>query len=131
MDGDEDENDDYDDEGYVYTVCKANDSYSDDDDVSWKVRKAAAKLLSALVATRSEFLVDFYRTDVPTLVGRINEREESVRLEVLDVFESLLKQTSIARLAEQASGPRNKRKRSRGMSEDTVADERYGAVGVD
>ena len=48
-----------------------------------------------------------------------------MRLEVLDTFESLLKQTSIARLAEQASGPRNKRKRSRGMSEESEVEERY------
>lgn len=92
--------------------------------MSWKIRRSAAKLLSALISTRSELLADFYRDVAPILVNRINEREESVRLEVLDALESLLKQTSFAKQAELASGGRNKRKRSQGMDEDSNPEER-------
>ncbi len=100
-------------------------SYSDDEDVSWKIRRAAAKLLYALIGTRNELLIDFYRTAVPTLIVRFGEREESVRLEVLAVCEVLLKQTITARAAELSSGPRNKRKRSEEMNDESALEDRF------
>jgi len=46
------------------------DEYSDDDDMSWKVRRASAKCLQAIITTRHELLAQFYRTASPTLIAR-------------------------------------------------------------
>jgi cullin-associated NEDD8-dissociated protein 1 len=48
----------------------AEDEYSDDDDMSWKVRRAAAKCLEAAVSTRRELLSDFYKGVSPALIAR-------------------------------------------------------------
>ena len=100
--------------------------YSDDEDVSWKVRRAAAKVLFGLIGTRNELLVEFYRTVAPTLLDRSSDREESVRTEVLAALEVLLKQTIAVRTAEVALGGRNKRKRSQQIEdENDTPDNRY------
>lgn len=53
------------------SVCPgSDDEYSDDDDMSWKVRRAAAKCLDAVVSTRHEMLPEFYRSVSPALVCR-------------------------------------------------------------
>lgn len=101
--------------------------YSDDEDDSWKVRRSAAKLLQANFGTRNELLTNFYDVAAGTLISRFQEREESVRLEVLTAFEVLLKQTAVARSAELASGGRNKRKRSHDMDQDGSEDDRYAS----
>jgi cullin-associated NEDD8-dissociated protein 1 len=100
-------------------------SYSDDEDVSWKIRRSAAKLIHALIGTRNELLFKFYDIAAPVLIPRFSEREESVRLEVLSAFEILLKQTASAHAAEIASGGRNKRKRSHDMDDDSAAEDRF------
>ncbi|GFZ51807.1 hypothetical protein JCM24511_09575 [Saitozyma sp. JCM 24511] len=115
-DVDMDEDDEFDDDF-------EEDAYADDEDVSWKVRRSAAKLLHALIGTRNELLFDFYKGAAPTLIARFSEREESVRLEVLSAFEALLRQTSAARAAELASGGRNKRKRSEEMDDESATEE--------
>lgn len=48
----------------------ANDEYSDDDDMSWKVRRAAAKCLEAVISTRRDLLPDLYRIVSPALIAR-------------------------------------------------------------
>jgi cullin-associated NEDD8-dissociated protein 1 len=111
MNGD-DEDDDFDD-----------GEYSDDEDDSWKIRRSAAKLLQSIFGTRLELLLDFYDNAAGVLISKFNEREESVRVEVLTAFEVLLNQTAIARTAELASGGRNKRKRSHDMDEDSAQDD--------
>eukprot|EP01062_Namystynia_karyoxenos_P059015 TRINITY_DN50440_c0_g1_i1.p1 TRINITY_DN50440_c0_g1~~TRINITY_DN50440_c0_g1_i1.p1 ORF type:complete len:1332 (+),score=571.92 TRINITY_DN50440_c0_g1_i1:97-3996(+) len=84
----------------------------DDDDVSWKVRKAGAKCLSAMIEMRPDHLHVIYeqlcspearRRDVQAatpslrtaLPERFKEREESVRLDIFKVFTDLLRATQV------------------------------------
>lgn len=69
------------------------DEFSDDDDLSWKVRRASAKCLEAIITTRPDMVSDFYVTIAPTLVTRFREREESVKVDILHTFIALLRQT--------------------------------------
>jgi len=73
--------------------------HSDDDDISWKVRKAAAKSLQALVKYRPEALELVYKdlnsAEEPTLVGRFKEREEGVKLDIFNLFIAICQQTII------------------------------------
>ncbi|CAH3188697.1 unnamed protein product, partial [Porites evermanni] len=47
-----------------------DDDYSDDDDMSWKVRRSAAKCLSAVLGSRPELLSEFYKSVSPALIAR-------------------------------------------------------------
>jgi cullin-associated NEDD8-dissociated protein 1 len=71
-----------------------DDVGSDDDDESWKVRRAAAKCCSALIAQYSDSLPALYTSMAPLLVKRFNEREESVKIEVIDTLQMLLRKTT-------------------------------------
>ncbi|POW18897.1 hypothetical protein PSHT_05358 [Puccinia striiformis] len=75
MDIDENENEEDDED------AEFGDEYSDDDDMSWKIRRAATKLLSTLIATRFELLQELYQSVSPVLISRFEDREESVKLE--------------------------------------------------
>ncbi|ETS61875.1 cullin-associated nedd8-dissociated protein 1 [Moesziomyces aphidis] len=77
-DDDEDEDDDY-----------LDEDYSDDDDM------ASAKVLNAALTSRPELLAHNVGAVAPILVSRFSEREESVRLEILDTFLALLKQMQL------------------------------------
>lgn len=74
---------------------------SDDDDVSWKVRRCAAKVLTTIISTRShgDLLENgtLYGKIAPALIKRLEEREENVRLEVLGALALLIKKTSDGR----------------------------------
>ncbi|CAJ0833196.1 8495_t:CDS:10 [Entrophospora sp. SA101] len=59
------------------------------------VRRASLKLLSAVIATRHELLSYFYQKVAPVLVSRFREREESVRVDDLQTFIVLLRQTLV------------------------------------
>ncbi|KAL3888576.1 hypothetical protein ACJMK2_001063 [Sinanodonta woodiana] len=71
----------------------SDEEYSDDDDMSWKVRRAAAKCLAAIIATRHEMLSDFYRIVSPALISRFKEREENVKADIFHAYVTLLRQT--------------------------------------
>lgn len=69
------------------------EEYSDDDDMSWKVRRSAAKCLQAIITTRHELLADLYRSASPALIARFKEREENVKSDIFYAYIALLRQT--------------------------------------
>lgn len=71
------------------------DCFSDDDDMTWKVRRAAAKFLSIVIQTRPDLAEMFFSTVSSKLVSRFKEREESVRVEIFATYISLLKQSGL------------------------------------
>lgn len=88
--------------------------YSDDEDTSYKIRRSATKLLSAVISTRPELLASIYKEVSPILISRFGDREETVRLEVWSAYVALLNQTSVYGGLPQAkdeASPRGKRKR--------------------
>ncbi|RWS15707.1 Cullin-associated NEDD8-dissociated protein 1-like protein [Dinothrombium tinctorium] len=85
---------------------ESNEEYSDDDDMSWKVRRAAAKCLEAVIATRHDMVVEFYKTVSPVLIIRFKEREENVKVDIFHAYNALLKQTRPTHTdAEDAGNP--------------------------
>lgn len=75
----------------------ADAGFDDDDDASWKVRRCAAKAIHTLISTRSSGdLLDngvLYREAAPLLIKRFEEREETVRLEVISAVSLLVRKT--------------------------------------
>ncbi|MCL7039981.1 hypothetical protein MKW94_011271 [Papaver nudicaule] len=69
------------------------DEYADDEDISWKVRRAAAKCLSAIIVSRPEMLSKLYGEACPKLIERFKETEENVKMDVFNTFIELLRQT--------------------------------------
>lgn len=111
---DDDEFEDFEEEG----------GYSDVDDMSWKVRRCAAKLLYSVISTygRGKALDDasLYQQIAPALIARFNkEREESVKLEVISTMTALIRKTSEGAVIVTSSGfdsvggSKNSRKRRR------------------
>ena len=71
------------------------EEYYDDDDISWKVRRASTKVLSIAIETRPEFLPLFYKSIAPVLISRFAEREETVKIEIWNTYTTLLRQTAV------------------------------------
>ncbi|CAB0035380.1 unnamed protein product [Trichogramma brassicae] len=69
------------------------DEYSDDDDMSWKVRRAATKCLEAVISSRRELLSHIYQQISPALIKRFKEREENVKSDIFHAYITLLRQT--------------------------------------
>ncbi|KAI5937222.1 cullin-associated NEDD8-dissociated protein 2 isoform X2 [Manis javanica] len=76
-----------------FSEQESEDEYSDDDDMSWKVRRAAAKCMAALIGSRPDLVHDFHRTLAPELIHRFKEREENVKADVFGAYIVLLRQT--------------------------------------
>ncbi|XP_055342384.1 cullin-associated NEDD8-dissociated protein 1-like [Paramacrobiotus metropolitanus] len=67
--------------------------FSDDEDISWKVRRGAVKCLEAVITTRREYILDCLKRIGPALIARFYDREDAVRVDVINAFSSLLQQT--------------------------------------
>ncbi|XP_053530044.1 cullin-associated NEDD8-dissociated protein 2 [Ictalurus punctatus] len=72
---------------------ESEDEYSDDDDMSWKVRRSSVKCLEAVISNRRDLLVELYKNVCPVLVSRFKEREENVKSDIFLAFVALLRQT--------------------------------------
>ena len=69
------------------------DNFSDDDDLSWKVRRAAAKLLQSIMLLPHVFEPN-YQKMISILIKRFTDRQENVRLDIMQTFISLLELTN-------------------------------------
>lgn len=83
--------------------------YDDDDDISWRIRRCAAKLATAFIRSRPDSLGTACLQIGPALVARFNEREENVRVEILQTFVHLVSQVNKSSPRQQSPS----RKRSR------------------
>jgi cullin-associated NEDD8-dissociated protein 1 len=63
---------------------------SDDDDGSWKVRKSAVKVMMAIILSRPDLLSSLYDQCADLLLSRFKDREETVRLDIIAAYTSLL-----------------------------------------
>lgn len=116
--------------------------FDDEDDVSWKVRRCAAKVLYTIAGLRgtTDLLEDgtLWSTVAPSLVARFKEREESVRLEVLATLAFLIKRTgestTVPTLRRGSSGSitiPTSRKRRRGSSGASISEAQARLINAD
>lgn len=66
----------------------------DDDDTSWKVRRAALRVLKSIIVCRVERLDEFIETRAPELIRRFKEREENVRLDVVSCVREMIRHST-------------------------------------
>lgn len=88
-------------------------------DTSYKIRRSAATLLSAIIATHPEHLITLYKEVSPVLVSRFGDHEETVRVEVWATYGALLNQTAEYSVQistkDNEAHRRSKRKRNGGV----------------
>ncbi|OAP62878.1 hypothetical protein AYL99_02105 [Fonsecaea erecta] len=116
-----------DDDDDEYAELDDDDAFSDVDDMSWKVRRCAAKALYTIISGSSvSDRAMLFGKIAPTLISRLfGEREDNVRLEVIAATTALVRKTgsglteSLTRVdsSENPAMPTNTRKRRRQDSE--------------
>eukprot|EP01018_Ginkgo_biloba_P030458 Gb_32243 [translate_table: standard] len=65
----------------------------DDEDISWKVRRVAAKCLSAMIISHPKMISKLYTEACLRLIERFKEQKENVKMDVINAFIELLHQT--------------------------------------
>ncbi len=111
-----------------YAELDDDDAFSDVDDMSWKVRRCAAKTLYTIISgSSSNDRTLLFGKVAPVLIARLfKEREDSVRLEVIAATTALIRKTgsglteaALTRVdsSENPAMPTNTRKRRRQDSE--------------
>ena len=92
-----------------YDDFEEEENFSDVDDISWKVRRCAAKVIFSLVS--GSITIDEktrYHQIAPALIGRIiKEREENVKIEVLGALTVLIRKTGQAASVKAETNGRN------------------------
>jgi cullin-associated NEDD8-dissociated protein 1 len=79
------------DEGEGWGEFSSNgDANEDDDDTSWKVRRAAVKSIEAIINSRPEMLKQIYNDVARQLVSRFKERDDNVKQNIFEAFQTLL-----------------------------------------
>jgi len=68
----------------------------DDDDSSWKVRRAAVGVMDAIARTRPEFNREILEKYTPNIVVRFRERIDDVKCELMDLFDFLIQGSSLS-----------------------------------
>ena len=63
----------------------------DDDDTSWKVRRASIKLIDALVSSRPDKLRMVYQKYAEIMIDRFKERDDNVKCNILETYRTFLK----------------------------------------
>ncbi|GAX78344.1 hypothetical protein CEUSTIGMA_g5786.t1 [Chlamydomonas eustigma] len=96
--GDDDEDGDNEDD-------EEEEDYSDDEDISWKVRRAASKCLTAAVQAYPDAVSELYRQIAETLVARFKEREENVLNDIFSAYVTLSQQVASASRALPEADP--------------------------
>eukprot|EP00761_Pharyngomonas_kirbyi_P004558 gb/GECH01004563.1/.p1 GENE.gb/GECH01004563.1/~~gb/GECH01004563.1/.p1 ORF type:complete len:1516 (+),score=434.63 gb/GECH01004563.1/:1-4548(+) len=93
-----------------------DDDEEDDLDISWKVRKAATKCLSAVARTRLDYLGVLYTElldpEDPILIKRFKEREHRVKVDNLNTFADIVNASVIVSSGSTADGIPTVRQRS-------------------
>eukprot|EP00798_Chlamydomonas_sp_ICE-L_P008749 gene8749-33610_t len=84
---------------------EADDEDIDDEDMSWKVRRASAKVLSAIITAYPDSLAETYRSCGEALIGRFREREENVLHDVFTAFIDLVRQVDVVSKRLSADDP--------------------------
>lgn len=64
----------------VFFVIISLDDASEEDDSSWKVRRASIRCLSAFIRTKADILQNYYETILATLINRMKERDHNVKV---------------------------------------------------
>nr|CAH7720684.1 unnamed protein product [Callosobruchus chinensis] len=72
-----------------------NDEYSNDADMSWKVRRSAVKCLEAIILTRHNLSTEMSRIISVCLVSRLKEHAENVKSDIFHAYIALLKSSNM------------------------------------
>lgn len=91
---------DNDDEGWPDEEIDAGAMAEDDDDSSWKVRRAAVKLIDSIIVSRPDMLRKVYQTYARLLAERFKERDENVKCGIMETFRTLLKSSVLSETAQ-------------------------------